>query len=188
MRTTVRMWRWRSNPLRRRSDVLETWILVLAALLLAVAVPLLGTLTALRTEHALLQQRQDRHTTTAVLTTGTPTAHGGYPTDGTTWGHVRWTAPDGASRTGVTPLASGLKAGTRTTVWLDRQGRLTTAPISVRSAEAQSAMFGVLAATCTGTLLIGGTSAALWRLNTLRSRDWEKEWAEVGPRWRRRTG
>ncbi|MEU1296825.1 hypothetical protein ABZ439_30940 [Streptomyces sp. NPDC005840] len=188
MRTTVRMWRWRSNPLRRRSDVLERWILLLAALLLAVAVPLLGTVTALHTDQAMLRQRQDRHTATGVLTTGTPTAHGGYPTDGTTWGHVRWTAPDGTTRTGTTQLAPGLTSGTRTTVWLDRQGRLTTAPISTRSATAQSAMFGVLTGTCAASLVAGGTSVALWRLDTARARNWEKEWADVGPRWRRRTG
>ncbi|MDT0476803.1 hypothetical protein RM863_32220 [Streptomyces sp. DSM 41014] len=188
MRTTVRMWRLRSNPLRRRSDVLETWIMLLAALLLVVAVPLVGTLTALSTGHSLSRQRQDRHTATAVLVTDAPESRGGYPTADLTSGQVRWTTPGGASRTGTTQVVSGLKAGTRTTVWLDRQGNLTTAPVSVRSAQAQSVMFGALASACAGGLLLGGTSAAMWRLDTVRSRNWEREWADVGPRWRRRTG
>ncbi|MER7187064.1 3-deoxy-7-phosphoheptulonate synthase, partial [Streptomyces hyaluromycini] len=47
MRTRVRGWRWRQNPLRRKSDVVEAWIALAVAVLLGVAAPLAGALTGL---------------------------------------------------------------------------------------------------------------------------------------------
>src|SRR5207237_251923 len=42
MRTRVYGWRWRRNPLRRRSDVVEAWTVLVVAVLLSVVAPLVG--------------------------------------------------------------------------------------------------------------------------------------------------
>lgn len=40
MRTRVHGWRWRRNPLRRHSDVVEAWTALIVAVLLLVGAPL----------------------------------------------------------------------------------------------------------------------------------------------------
>ncbi|MBW8820836.1 MAG: hypothetical protein JF598_22125, partial [Streptomyces sp.] len=42
MRTRVRGWRWRRNPLRRRSDVIEAWTVLAVAALMLLGAPLVG--------------------------------------------------------------------------------------------------------------------------------------------------
>ncbi|NUR39874.1 MAG: hypothetical protein HOV73_07315, partial [Streptomyces sp.] len=71
MRTRVRGWRWRHNPLRRRSDVVEAWTTLVVILLLLVVAPLAGALTA-RWAHgeaqaAAVAQRADRHSVRAEV-------------------------------------------------------------------------------------------------------------------------
>ncbi|MEV1086149.1 hypothetical protein AB0I98_49510, partial [Streptomyces sp. NPDC050211] len=46
MRTRVRGWRWRPSPLRRRSDIVEAWTVVVVAVLLFVGAPLAGAAPA----------------------------------------------------------------------------------------------------------------------------------------------
>jgi hypothetical protein len=65
MRTRVRGWRWRRNPLRRRSDVVEAWTALAVAVLLLVGAPLAGALAGLwahRTAQAVAEERRaERH-------------------------------------------------------------------------------------------------------------------------------
>ncbi|MFJ6947749.1 hypothetical protein ACISU4_24405, partial [Streptomyces wuyuanensis] len=42
MRAVSGLWRWRHNPLRRTTDLVEAWLAVAAALLLVLAVPAAG--------------------------------------------------------------------------------------------------------------------------------------------------
>ncbi|MGQ4333511.1 hypothetical protein [Streptomyces hayashii] len=48
MRSGVRGWRRRDNPLRRRSDVVEAWTALVVATLLLVVAPLAGALAGRR--------------------------------------------------------------------------------------------------------------------------------------------
>ena len=51
MRGQVFGWRWRANPLRRRSDVVEAWTVLCVVLLLALGAPAAGVLVG-RWAHA----------------------------------------------------------------------------------------------------------------------------------------
>lgn len=69
-------WRWRHNPLRRRSDRVEAWI-VLATWIIALAGGLLaGELAGAWLEDSLAARRAGAHRVAAVLTT----AADGIPT------------------------------------------------------------------------------------------------------------
>ncbi|MFF7640175.1 hypothetical protein [Streptomyces canus] len=176
-------WRWRRNPLRRRSDRLEAW-LVLATWTLALLGGLLaGAAAAAGMADDLAARRAALHTVSAVLVgkadrTATVTADGSAET---VRAKVRWTALDGSTRTGATRVAPGTAAGTSVTVWTDRRGDLVRAPLAAAEARLQSVLTGVLVAAGTGAVVFGGGYLARLRLDRRRLRDWEAEWARVAP-------
>ena len=183
--TPVRLWRWRRNPLRRGSDRVEAWTVLAAGVLLAVGAPAVGTMTGMGVEAAALRQSQEWHRTTAVLTQDAPRSAGVYV--GTENDRVRvtvrWTTPDGATGTGKAMVEPRSQAGTKTTVWLGADGTVKDAPASRSEARAQGIVLGALAAAGTGLLALGGLWTVRFELDARRERDWEREWAEIDPRW-----
>ncbi|MGY1499572.1 Rv1733c family protein [Streptomyces sp. QTS52] len=181
MGTNVRWWRWRRNPLRRRSDAVEAWVVLVTAVVMAVGMPLAGALGSVRVGSVLLQTREERHRTSAVLT-----EDAGDPGPGTyarTWAVVRWTASDDTVRTAGVRVAAGSGAGTRTVIWTDRQDRLVSAPLTAGQAVALSAFAGTLAAGGVALLLLAGRKAVRTVLDRHRARQWERAWVLTGPRW-----
>ncbi|MEU9154969.1 hypothetical protein AB0D59_31535 [Streptomyces sp. NPDC048417] len=174
------MWRLRRNPLRRRSDVVECWIL-LAAWFIALAASLVTGLAAgSAVDHRLDRQRAESRTAPAVLTTEAPgRTSASAADDSRVWATVRWTAPDGSTRTGRTTVHPGAKAGTPVTVWIDRQGRLTSEPLAPVDAAFQVAWTGILVALTTGGAVLGVTQLLRLRLERRRLERWDEEWARV---------
>jgi hypothetical protein len=183
--TRVRLWRWRRNPLLRRSDRVERWAIVAVGLLLAVGAPAVGTMTGIGFEAAALRQSQEWRRVPAVLIQDAPPSTGVYvgSADDRVRATVRWTAPDGAARTGKALVEPGSRAGTGTTVWLALDGTLKQPPASPSEARAQGVVLGALAATGTGVLALGGLWTIRFELDARRDRDWEREWGEIDPRW-----
>jgi hypothetical protein len=180
---TAWWWRWRRNPLRRRSDVVEGWI-VLAAWVLAVLGGLFAGVAAdVAMEDGLAARRAALHTVSAVHTenadrTATVTTEGGAET---VRAKVRWNSPDGSTRTALARVEPGTAAGTSVTVWVDRNGHVVRAPLTVAEARLQSVLTGVLVAAGTAGLVLGGGRLARLPLERRRLRDWETEWARVAP-------
>lgn len=183
-----RLWRWRSNPLRRRDDVIEAWIVLAVWAVIAVGGTVVGLVTAHAADEVFARQRAERHSVPAVLVAGSPRAVAGWGTVARVQATVRWTAPDGTDRTGQTPVDVGLKAGTRVDVWQDDRGRLTTAPTGTTGAALESAVLGTVAAGALAGLTLGAAAAVRWRLNRRRIDEWGREWDLVGPRWGHKTG
>ena len=67
MSTTKRLWRWRSNPLRRHEDVVGAWGVLTVWVTVAVAGAAAGLVTARGAEHEFAEQRAHRHAVRAVL-------------------------------------------------------------------------------------------------------------------------
>ncbi|WRZ94505.1 hypothetical protein OHB54_38950 [Streptomyces sp. NBC_01007] len=183
----VWLWRWRRNPLRRRSDVLEAWIM-LAAWAFTV---LLGAVTGLATvravEHGLAQQRAEWHAVPAHLIEDAPEARGTDPAGRVVWTKVRWAAPDGTPRSGRVRVYAGTTADTPVLVWTDPHGRLVTRPASVAVARLRACLMGTFAGVgvagvpfIVGRLLRG-------RLERRRMERWDEEWERIGPLWGRMT-
>lgn len=179
-RSKVRLWRWRRNPLRRRSDVIEAWVL-LAACVLALAGSLLAGLTAQgAVARDLDRQRVERQAVTAVLVedaSGKPPP--GAADGDRVWATARWTAPDRSKHTGQTKVRPDTPAGTRVTVWTDQHGALTSKPVTHEEARFQAALVGVLAAVITCGAVAGGARAVRACLDRRRMEQWAAEWART---------
>ncbi|GAA2562533.1 MULTISPECIES: Rv1733c family protein [Streptomyces] len=185
----VRLWRWRRNPLRRRSDLIEAWVL-LATLVLALSAAAFAGLAAAAAVDGALAERRDRiRAVPAVLTRDAahaPPAPASGNEDDSVWAPVRWTAPDGTGRTGRAEVEPGNKAGTAVTVWTDPEGRLVSPPPGGAEARFQIVMAGVtIGGAAAGSVLLGGRLVRS-RLQRRRLEEWEAEWRLVEPSWRKR--
>ncbi|MGH4032076.1 Rv1733c family protein [Actinomycetota bacterium Odt1-20B] len=190
-RPTVRLWRWRANPLRRRSDVVEAWTVLVFGIAAVVGGPAAGAVTAVSVVQVVDEQRAHRHAVTARLIEDAPrstaVSRNGTGLDRVR-ARVRWAGPDGATHRGTTLVAPGTRAGARTTVWTDGQGTLVLAPLERAEAVQRAVVAGVLAtAAVTGVAARGGLVVRR-RLMGRRTAAWGREWARVGPQWSRRAG
>ncbi|MGW3111065.1 Rv1733c family protein [Streptomyces sp. NPDC001091] len=191
MRTRSHRQRRRHNPLRRRSDVVEAWVVVVVAVLLCVGAPLAGTAAGLVTydrarTHAE-EQRAERHAVRAVVL-GRPAAR---PTVQGDRGHgyraeVRWTEPGRRTQTVVADVPAGTRAGDTVTVWFDSRGRTTPPPPNDVTVWQHTVAVGL--GTAGGAAAIVLLARAVERRVALRHRldEWERAWARTGPRWTRR--
>ncbi|MFI2186344.1 hypothetical protein [Streptomyces sioyaensis] len=179
---------WRRGPLRRRSDVAETWLALVTGVLIVVGAPAAGLAAAHAVDDGAARQPPGRHTVSAVLTEDPPARIGVDGSGGLgtrTHATVRWTAADGRTRTGVTTVAPGLRAGERTSAWLDRHGSLLRDPVTPGRARSESIAVGTVSATSAGLLLFGAERAGQALLNRRRYDRWEREWAAEDARWGR---
>ncbi|MDQ0834304.1 hypothetical protein QF032_006148 [Streptomyces achromogenes] len=175
----VLLWRWRRNPLKRRSDVAEAWIGMAAAMLLLMA-PAVGVVMAGLGERSALEQARGLHRSAAHLVedaSATPARFSGMA-DGQARTTVRWTMPDGSRMTGTAPVAAGAKAGSSTTVWLDDAGRLHPAPPTPAQARSQGAALGAAAGSGVCVLVVGSWWAVRVRLDARRRTQWDRAWVE----------
>ncbi|MFF4751695.1 Rv1733c family protein [Streptomyces sp. NPDC002514] len=185
----ARTWRWRRSPLRRRSDVVEAWILLAAWVIAVVGSIFAGLVAASTVDRNLAQQRAERHTVSAVVTEDAP--HGPSartPDGGHVWATVRWTAPDGSTHLARTEVPPAAPKGTQVTVWTDGQGRLTSRPMAGGDAAFQSVWTGALVAVATAGAVAGCAQLARGRLERRRLNQWAEEWERVDTRWGGRTG
>ncbi|GGV41124.1 hypothetical protein GCM10010293_46850 [Streptomyces griseoflavus] len=185
----VRLWRWRRNPLRRRSDLAEAW-LMLATLLLALLVGVFAGGTAAGVVNGSIEDRREgTRPVPAVLVEDAAHALPASATedgDGGVWAKVRWTAFDGAVHTGRAEVDAGAKAGAEVTVWNDSAGRLTSAPPEGAEARFQIVMAGITVAVATGGLVVLGGWLCRCLMQWRRLAEWEAEWQRVEPSWRKR--
>ncbi|UKY47935.1 Rv1733c family protein [Streptomyces inhibens] len=177
---------WLRSPLKRGTDVAESWMLLATAVLIAVTAPAAGVAAASALDAASQRQSHEWRSVSAVLTEDPPARIGVGSADGAggrVLATVRWTATDGTARTGETAVPPGLRAGDRTTARLDRHGSLLRNPVTPDDAVAQSIAVGIVAASGTGLLLFGADKAGVALLNRRRYAQWEKDWAETDSQW-----
>ncbi|MFJ4868288.1 hypothetical protein [Streptomyces sp. NPDC088757] len=197
MRAALGLWRWRRNPLRRTTDLVEAWIALVAVVLLCVAAPLVGLRTGTSADETLrravrAQQEQRTPTTARVVRSADAPASG--PRTAGSGGEerlrrsvvARWTAPDGSSRTGTVTTARRHSApGDTFSLWTDRTGRPVAPPLRPDAARAHAITAGLTAALLTGLLVETVRRLALRRLVLLRYARLDRAWAATGPDWGR---
>lgn len=175
------------NPLRRRTDRIESAIRIVLVLAFLVGGPMLAAAVGRVTDASGLRQvRAERawRQVDAVLTKPAPQSTSPYGAMATTWVPGRWHVAPGRVRTGFVPTVAGTPAGAEVTVWLDRNGRVTgQAPLTAGVVLLRVVVAEIL------TLIGAGFAAFIvavgvrWLLNRRRLARWAIEWSMVGPRW-----
>ncbi|MET7941325.1 hypothetical protein [Streptomyces sp. NPDC005302] len=179
------LWRWRRNPLRRRSDALDSWVLLTAWVLTVFGGVVTGLAATQAVEDGLTRQRADWHSATARLTEDVPPAAG----SGTrvVWAKARWSTTDGAPRSGQVRVHAGSAAGTPVAVWTDREGRLVSRPATAAQARVRASLVGALVGVSAAGIPFATGRLVRARLERRRMDRWDTEWQRIGPLWRRTT-
>jgi hypothetical protein len=177
------------NPLRRRVDVLEAWLVPVAIVAFLALCPLIlgTTATWMRAANASEQHAQRGwRPVTGHLLQSVPGPQ--QPNHGmnswTTWVPARWTEA-GVVRRGVVPAEAGSRAGSAIAVWLDKAGRVHMPPLTPGGAGSR-----VLEARISG-LAVLAVLLAIMVIVTRRIMDrrrlarWGSAWLSVGPTWSR---
>ncbi|MFB7629393.1 hypothetical protein ACFC0M_00325 [Streptomyces sp. NPDC056149] len=179
---------WRPGPLRRGTDVAQSWLALATWVLITVGVPTAGVAAGHAVDAASRQQQAGWYRVSAVVTRDVPARIGldtGAGPVGPAHTTVRWTAADRTVRTGETAVAPGAHVGDPTTVWLDRHGALVPDPTTSTDSLARSAVVGTVSAAGTGLLLLGAQRTGVHLLDRRRYAQWEEEWEALDARLRR---
>jgi len=189
----VRRLGWDRNPMRRTTDRIQV---LLRAVLLALFV-LGGPIATAYVGHAVYAsglrtgrvQAAAWHRAPALVLDARPII--------TVWRHpagigrhatlsVRWTTPQGPSRTGEITGRAGAVPGSFVTVWIDKAGRLTHPPQSRANVADHVIAAMALTASALTLLLCAVCRVASLVLDRYRLARWEADWLAVEPQWTKR--
>ncbi|MEU8788166.1 hypothetical protein [Streptomyces sp. NPDC048643] len=181
------LWRWRRNPLRRRSDALESWVLLVAWVFTVFGGVVTGLAATQAVEDGLARQRAAWHAVTARLTEDVPPVSATESGARVVWAPARWTTADGALRSGQVRVHAGSAAGTPVAVWTDREGRLVSRPATVVQARVRASLVGGLVGVSAAGIPFVTGRLVRTRLERRRMDQWDREWQRIGPLWGRTT-
>jgi len=175
------------NPLRRRTDRLQTATAVGLGLLFLICAPIVAVAGARWTHGAgLAQQRTERawHQVTAVALQSAQPSADGYAAQWEQLGVLaRWVAPSGAQRMGEVPAPASILAGQPLRIWVNGSGWPIGPPLSPRQLATRDIGVAALLPTVLAALLLAVGWLARWLLNRRKITDWETAWAQVEPQW-----
>ncbi|WP_329129376.1 hypothetical protein OG552_03165 [Streptomyces sp. NBC_01476] len=185
-------WQWRRNALRRRTDVIETWLGLLTTLLFCL-LPLFGWWVGASVDRTLQRvvrtERSERFLVSATVVPRTsgkqPSGATARPADQRQGDVLRWTAPDHSSHSTTVSVDLEVWHQGKIQLWTDRSGHLVPPPLDSATAATHSVLAGTAAATSAGGLLLITRQVLMWRLMRRRLVSWEQEWARVGQDWGR---
>jgi hypothetical protein len=165
----------RSNPLVRRSDRIEAFVLVFAVLLTIVAIPIAGAVgTSVHEERSRLyaEQAQSRHQVMANAVE-----------EGQIVGNHRsvafaaeatWTDA-GIAHQGVVPWSDKAKVGDQQGIWVDDHGDYVPPPASPSRATGEAVAVGLLILLGVAELVFASVHLIRRRLDDRRSAQWDCE-------------
>jgi hypothetical protein len=186
MRVVRGLWPDR-NPLRRTVDLVEGVVVGALAVAFLAGVPL-ATVAAWHAAYrygahaAHVQQAAWRQVPAVVLATAPTFGYSG----GESMVQARWTAPDGARRTGAVLAPLGTGAGSTVRVWTDAAGWPTGPPLQPLQVKNQAMLAAILVPVFLGEVLLAAGQLAHYLLRRRRLAAWEAEWRAIGPQWSRR--
>lgn len=189
-------WRWRRNALRRRTDVVESWLVLITTLLFC-AVPAVGVWAGHSVDRTLQRvvrtQRSERSLVAATLQPGKPakgdlTISSSGVTKSSAVTHastLRWTGPDHSVHTAAVSSDLQIRHRGGILLWTDHKGALVPPPLDPATATTHSVLAGFAAGTAGGGLVLISKELLMWRLMRRRMDSWEREWARFGQDWGR---
>ncbi|MGV9558415.1 Rv1733c family protein [Streptomyces sp. NPDC003522] len=196
MRAIGGLWRWRHNPLRRTTDLVEAWVALTALLLILFVAPVVGSLVGAvaqdALQHTVRDQRLSRHQVPATVVRelgGSPPEadpEGVSGWDGRTRVVADWTAPDGTPHHGA--VLAGLTSphrGDHFALWTDPHGRPVGRPLDSATATLHAVLAGAGAALLAAGVVEGVRRLAVRQLVRRRYARWDQAWGRAGPDWGR---
>ena len=175
------------NPLRRRLDVIDGWLLPTVIAAFITLGPLLagGIGLWMHADNAAAQRAQRSwHEVRAVLLQPVPgpAMSGNGSNSWLVWAPARWTA-DGRTQTGNVPAPAGTSKDAVVPVWLNRAGHVQVPPLSAGAARDRIVVAALFALASLAVLLTILAALARWLIDRRRLAGWEAAWRSVGPRW-----
>ncbi|GKQ39390.1 hypothetical protein [Streptomyces sp. A012304] len=196
MRAISGLWRWRHNPLRRTTDLVEAWVALAALLSIVLVAPVVGSLVGAVAQDALQQSVRDQHRARHEITAtvvrkleGSPLEADPETLTGRDARHrvvADWTAPDGTGHHGT--VMADLKSphpGDEFSLWTDAHGRLVARPLDSATATTHAVLAGFAAALLAVGLIESGRRLIVWRMVRRRYARWDQAWDRTGPDWGR---
>ena len=191
MRSLIwRIARWSGmdgNPLRRRTDRIESAIRILLVLAFLIGAPVVAVSVGRLTDaRGLSQVRAERawHQVDAVVTRSVPPTNAPYGAMRQVWAPARWKVASGRVKNGLIPTPPGTSVGTVVSIWVNEAGRATgRPPLTVGLVLLQVAIMEVLSLAGVGFGLFVVAVMVRCLLNRRRLARWAIEWDLVGPRW-----
>ncbi|WP_326609743.1 hypothetical protein OG949_06325 [Streptomyces scopuliridis] len=179
------------NPLRRPADRLRVLVNVLLIVVLIIGLPLAGwaagSFTYDHYQGITHSQNVGKHQVTAHLTANARhVVPGAVPGGAVGSAPVTWTDASG-THTGRTVVVEGQKKGSSIRIWVDRSDRITLPPENSSVGLITGVTAGIVAAS-TAAVLVSGARVGFHRsLDRRLDAQWEKEWAQVEPKWSHRS-
>jgi len=176
------------NPLRRSLDRVEAVVLAAVIAVFLVGAPIAAFTTGQWAEHgaaaAARAERAAWYPVRAVILHGVPRPSDN-PYGAVYLVHVpaRWTAQDGAVRTGTVTAAAGTPAGATVTIWTSVQGVPMGPPLNAAQISRQAVLAGLTAVLGLALLLTVSAFVIRRLLNRRRMAAWDAEWSATGPQW-----
>jgi hypothetical protein len=163
------------NPLLRRTDRIEAFVIVFAIMVAMAGAPVAGVVGAAvygSRDRLYVEQQQTRHTVTAAVTeTGTTTVE---HLSNTTTVRAKWRVP-GGERTDWVKTDRAAKVGDHIGIWVNKDGDQANPPTPTSQAwvDAGAVAAGVcFAGALVATAMVAATRS---RLNQIRYAQWERE-------------
>lgn len=180
----MRGWRPDHNPLRRRSDRVETAILGLLFAIFLAGVPLAWHVAGSWAYPAYAREAKAEqalvHQVPATLLKTVPGWSASGPGADV---NVQWKAPDGQLRTAPVFIPDQAAAGTTVMVWINQAGQLSDPPLQQAQVVSRAQLARVLAVILfTVTVLVAGTLTHQLMVRR-RLAAWEADWLAKGPDW-----
>jgi hypothetical protein len=179
-----------ANPLRRRTDRLETCLLaglfVAAAAGAPFAAQAAGHAWLADATHTRQAQLAGRHEVTAVLAQSAG-AVGEYTLASQVPALASWTSAGGTLRAGDVPAVPGSPPGTLVRVWTDNNGYLISPPLTATQVADQTDAARVTSVGGVIVCYMAGTLAIRQLFNRRRMAAWEADWLATARVWNRQT-
>jgi hypothetical protein len=178
------------NPLRRRTDHLETCLLAGLFVAAAAGAPFAAQAAGhdwyADATHARQAQLAVRHQVTAVLAQSA-SAIGEYTLSSQVPTLASWTSAGGTRRAGDVPAVAGSPTGTLVNVWTDANGYLVSPPLTVTQVADQADAARVTAVCGIIVGYMASTLAIRQLLNRRRMAAWDADWVATARVWNRQT-
>ncbi|MGV9245966.1 Rv1733c family protein [Streptomyces sp. NPDC003710] len=196
MRAIGGLWRWRRNPLRRTTDLVEAWLALVALVLALVAAPVAGVVIGTLAQNSLQRSVREQHRTHHLVAATVVKRLNRAPMEPDPESPTKrqrqsrvladWTAPDGTARRG-TVLADldSPHRGDHFALWTDDHGRIMARPLDSATATTQAVLAGFGTSAATVGLMEGARRLIVWRMVRRRYARWDQAWDKAGPDWGR---